>query len=60
VGDNIEGQAGEEARGMIEAFIRKRLPEGSDDAYTPDELAMYARASHQRFQPYTSAANGLD
>jgi hypothetical protein len=51
-GDGDEGAAGAEARAIIEAFIRNRLPEGSDDAYTDDELQTYARVSRQRFQPY--------
>lgn len=51
-GEGDEGEAGERARNIIESFIRNRLPEGSEEAFTEDELAMYARHSKQRFHPY--------
>ena len=51
--DDEVGAAGRKARGMIEAFIRVRLPEGSQDAYTDDELRrLNARAGAVKFEPY--------
>lgn len=51
--DDEVGAAGRKARATVEAFIRERLPEGSQDAYTDDELRRYnARAGAIRFQPY--------
>lgn len=51
-GEGDEGEAGARARGIIETFIRNRLPEGSEDGFTDEELATYARTSKQRFNPY--------
>ncbi len=39
------------ARATILGFIRRRLPAGSPDAYTDDELARY-RAASPGFEPY--------
>ncbi len=51
--DDEVGAAGRKARGTIEAFIRDRLPEGSSDAYTDEELRRYnARTGAIRFDPY--------
>jgi len=51
--DDEVGAAGRKARATIEAFIRDRLPEGSDDAYTDDELRRYnARSGAPKFEPY--------
>ena len=50
-GDDEIGQAGAQARAMIETFIRRRLPEGSPDAFTSDELAAYSRGK-RAFDPY--------
>lgn len=51
--DDEVGAAGRKARATIEAFIRERLPAGSDDAFTGDELRRYnARAGALRFDPY--------
>jgi hypothetical protein len=50
--DDDQGQAGTEACRIVEAFIRKRLPEGSEEAYTPEELAMFARIAKRPFNPY--------
>jgi len=51
--DDEVGAAGRKARGTIEAFIRERLPEGSTDAFTDEELRRYnARAGALRFEPY--------
>ena len=48
--DDEVGAAGRKARATIEAFIRERLPEGSDDAYTEDELRRFnARQSAIKF-----------
>lgn len=49
------GSAGQKARALIEAFIRDRLPEGSEDAYTAEELRRYnAHASAVPFRPYVN------
>ncbi len=61
--DALRQQAGERARAAIEAFIRKRLPAGSGDAYGAEELAALdgRRKSKRRFDPYgTRAAPGPD
>jgi len=51
--DDEVGAAGKKARATIEAFIRERLPEGSENAYTDDELRRFnARAGAVRFEPY--------
>ena len=42
--DDEVGAAGRKARATIEAFIRERLPAGSEDAYTDDELRRSTRA----------------
>jgi hypothetical protein len=47
-----DDEGGREARVIIESFIRQRLPEGSDEAYSTDELDAYSRAGRQPFQPY--------
>jgi hypothetical protein len=43
---------GAAARARIERFIRERLPRGSPDAFTDDELTRYGAASQGRFAPY--------
>lgn len=51
--DDEVGAAGRKARSTIEAFIRERLPEGSTDAFTDEELRRYnARGGAMRFEPY--------
>lgn len=51
--DDEVGAAGKKARATIEAFIRERLPEGSPDAFTDDELRRFnARGGGMRFEPY--------
>ena len=51
--DDEVGVAGRKARATIEAFIRERLPEGSEDAFTDDELRRYnARGGGIKFDPY--------
>jgi hypothetical protein len=51
--DDEVGAAGRKARATIEAFIRERLPEGSEDAFTEDELRRFnARAGAVKFEPY--------
>jgi hypothetical protein len=52
VGDGDDGKAGAEARTIIENFIKTRLPLGSSESFTDEELANYARLSKQRFHPY--------
>lgn len=46
--------AGEQARGKIEAFIRRHLPRGEPGAFTEQELLDLNRGRHsrQRFEPY--------
>ena len=51
--DDEVGAAGRKARATIEQFIRDRLPEGTADAFTDDELRRYnARAGAVKFEPY--------
>jgi hypothetical protein len=51
--DDEVGAAGRKARATIEAFIRERLPEGTPDAFTDDELRRFnARAGAMKFEPY--------
>jgi hypothetical protein len=51
--DDEVGAAGKKARATIEAFIRERLPEGSNEAFTDDELRRFnARAGAVKFDPY--------
>jgi hypothetical protein len=53
------GRAGEEARRIIEKFIRLRLPAGGKGAYGDDELAELnrRRQSRQRFAPYRGSSD---
>lgn len=46
------GRAGNQARAIIESFIRNRLPEGSDEAFTEEELSALNRTTKDRFAPY--------
>lgn len=52
--DALREKAGGEARASIEAFIRRHLPKGSENAYTPEELRDLNRRRHseERFDPY--------
>ncbi|HEY2744138.1 MAG TPA: hypothetical protein VGL86_05935 [Polyangia bacterium] len=51
--DDEVGAAGKKARATIEAFIRDRLPEGSENAYTDDELRRFnSRIGGIPFKPY--------
>lgn len=53
-GDPAVVAGGEAARRMVIGFIRARLPAGSPDAYTRDELAALARVKQSKaaFEPY--------
>jgi hypothetical protein len=53
-GNDVElGVAAKKARTTIEGFIRDRLPEGSTDAFTEDELTrLNARPGAPKFDPY--------
>jgi|GEM_PF-1903968 len=55
--DGPRGRAAAFARTTIEAFIRRRLPAGSEQAFTRDELARFnrTRSSSQPFAPYEMA-----
>jgi hypothetical protein len=48
------GEAGQRARDVLMMWIRDKLPAGSADAYTADELAAFAQRRHSRqaFEPY--------
>ncbi|HEY8375758.1 MAG TPA: hypothetical protein VIK91_04675 [Nannocystis sp.] len=52
--DKARVETAERARRIIEAFVRRHLPQGSPDAYTPAEIADMnrRRVSRQDFQPY--------
>jgi hypothetical protein len=41
-----------EARATIEAYVRRALPDGSEDAFTVEELADLNRGQHAPFAPY--------
>jgi hypothetical protein len=47
-----DSAGGPQARGIIERFIRERLPRGSADAFTDEELAALRAASGGAFHPY--------
>lgn len=49
-----EGAGGDEARALIEQFVRENLPEGSEEAYAGAELRALngGRAGGARFDPY--------
>lgn len=57
--DAIRGQAGARARTAIEAFVRQRLPAGSGDAFTTQEIEALntRRKSVRPFEPYGSEAD---
>ena len=52
--DAERGWAGARARGIIDAFIKRRLPAGAAAAYSSAELAAFnrARGNARRFNPY--------
>ena len=61
--DRERGWAGTEARAIIEAFIRNRLPDGGPNGYSPDELAAFNRTrtkEKSRFDPYRPVDKKLD
>ncbi len=37
---------------IVETFVRRYLPQGSDDGYSEEELAMLNRGQKKKFQPY--------
>jgi len=53
-GEGVVGEAGERARKMVIGWIRAKLPAGSPDAFTPDEIVRRSahRRSTQPFVPY--------
>lgn len=53
--DEMEpGDAGREARDIVLRFIRDTIPQGSEDAFTPQEIARFnaSRESREEFRPY--------
>jgi hypothetical protein len=46
------GDSGKEACVIVETFVRRYLPSGSEDAFTDDELERYNRGQRQKFYPY--------
>lgn len=52
--DIAEDSSGTEARAIVMRFIRETLPEGSEHAYTDQEVERFnaARQSRERFDPY--------
>lgn len=52
--ENHDGEAGEQARAIVIGWIRAKLPAGSSDAFTADEIAKLdaSRTSRQHFVPY--------
>ncbi len=57
-GTDDAARTGRTARATIVAFVRKRLPAGSANAYTPGEIKILnrRRKSRARFGPYARAA----
>ncbi|TMQ03261.1 MAG: hypothetical protein E6J91_47730 [Deltaproteobacteria bacterium] len=53
-GDGLLGEAGERARRLVIGWIRARLPAGSPEAFTPEDIAQLGarRTSKQAFAPY--------
>ena len=53
-GEDDAGRAGDRARAMVIGWIRQHLPEGTPDAFAPDEIARLdaQRTSSQHFTPY--------
>ena len=49
---------GARARRLIDSFVRRNLPPGSDEGFEPDELARLnrARIGHAQFDPYAPPA----
>jgi hypothetical protein len=52
--ETADDNGGAMARATIDAFIRRRLPAGSPDAFTSAELARLGAASDGRFAPYAA------
>lgn len=50
--DSTVDDAGREACATVEAFVRRYLPAGSEDAYTDEELQRYNRGQKLAFAPY--------
>ena len=52
--DCADDELGRRARGLVEGFIHERLPRGSADAYTAQEIARYEaqRVGPVAFDPY--------
>lgn len=52
--DHARKNAGKKARKKIVAFVRRRLPQGSENAYSDDELRSLnaGRRSRRKFAPY--------
>ena len=53
-GNALVAEGGAEARGLIERWVRERLPPGSPGAFAPEELGRLngVRASRSAFAPY--------
>jgi hypothetical protein len=50
--DTDVGDAGHEACVIVENYVRRYLPAGSEDAFTDDELERFNRGQRQKFYPY--------
>jgi hypothetical protein len=46
------GDAGRDACAIVETYVRRYLPQGSEDAFTDDELERYNRNQSKKFYPY--------
>ncbi len=58
----LAARAARAARATVIAFIRRRLPAGSDDAISDDELAASnaTRVSREPFAPYAAVISPAD
>jgi hypothetical protein len=50
--DVEDTDAGARAREIIEAYVRRHLPQGTPDAFTEEELALYNSKGGRKFEPY--------
>jgi hypothetical protein len=50
--DVEDSDAGARARDVIMAYVRKKIPATSSDAYTDEELALWNEGTARKFEPY--------
>ncbi len=50
--ESESAEAAREACAIVETYVRRYLPAGSEDAFTDDELERYNRGQGKKFYPY--------